>query len=140
MLFRSARYEELDGKPAELTWDGFDAFVAEMESAYGRRSLECAHALALYARKARWDNGELQRGRDTMVEALAVVGDDLRPTNRVWWRHLLTLICHELGDGPGALRAADETVTVAEQVGQPAQTVLLYRAVRAITQIGRAHV
>jgi len=130
----AARYEELDGKPAELSVEVIDSFVAEMEAAHGRRSPECAHALALYARRARWLDTDLERGRATMVEALGIVGDDLRATNRVWWRHLLTLVCHALGDGPSALRYAEETLAVGEQVGQPAQTLLDYRAVVAVAR------
>ncbi|MFM2161095.1 MAG: Stage sporulation protein, partial [Pseudomonadota bacterium] len=102
------RYEALDGKPDELTWEGIDAFAAEMAQAYGGRSLEYAHALALYARKARWTGKERERSRAAMDIALSIVGTDLRVPNQIWWRHLQCLICHDLGDGAGAVRFARE--------------------------------
>lgn len=102
----ATRYEELDGKPAELTTEVIDAFASEMSTTYGTGSLEYAHALALYARRARWTGSDLEQGRRTMGQALALVGEDLRPTNQVWWRHLLTLLCNDLGDGEATIRMA----------------------------------
>jgi SpoVK/Ycf46/Vps4 family AAA+-type ATPase len=103
------RYEALDAKPADLTWQGIDAFAAELKQAYGERSLEYAHALALYGRKARWSKEQSARGREALEQALAIVGEDLKVNNQVWWRYLLSLLCHQLRDAEAAVRHAQET-------------------------------
>lgn len=133
----ATRYEELDGKPAELTMEVIDAFASEMSTTYGTGSLEYAHALALYARRARWTGSDLEQGRRTMEQALALVGEDLRPTNQVWWRHLLTLLCNDLGDGEATIRAAQETSECARRVGQAEEYLRNYRAIATAARAWR---
>ena len=122
------RYEALDGKPADLTWEGIDTFAAEMKQKHGARSLEYAHALALYGRKARWTRTEAVRGRKSLEEALEIVGTDLRMANQVWWRQLLSLLVHSLGEGELAIRYAGEMLDWSVKAGYSGESMRGYRA------------
>jgi AAA+ superfamily predicted ATPase len=121
------RYEALDAKPADLTWEGIDAFAAELEQTYGNRSLEYAHALALYGRKARYIGSESARGREALDRALAIVGEDLKPGNQVWWRQLRALLCHQMSDGPAAIRCAREMHAWSLRVNYDKDTTAFYQ-------------
>jgi hypothetical protein len=128
------RYKELDSKPAELTWEGIDTFVQEMVVAHGQRSLEHAYGLALYARKARWTRTEGQRAKAAMQDALEIVGDDLDPAHQVWWRYLLSLVCHQEKEAELALFYADQTVEHARRANTALESMRLYKATAAIVR------
>ena len=123
------RYEAMDTKPGDLTWEGIDAFAAEMKKLYGPRSLEYAHALALNGRKARWTRTESRKGKESMEEALDIVREDLRGTNQVWWRYLLCLLCHQENQGLLAIQYADETSERAVRAGQAAEHLRSYKGI-----------
>lgn len=126
------RYEAFDNKPADLTWEGIDAFAKEMVEAFGARSLEHAHALALYGRKARWTRTEATRGRKALEEALEIVGADLRMANQVWWRQLLASLAHQENLGDLAVRYADDMLDQAVRAAYSGESMRGYKAI-AIT-------
>lgn len=132
------RYEALDGKPAELTWEAIEAFLSEMRTAYGPRSLEYAHGLALVGRKARWTRADVTRGRKSLEEALDIVGTDLRMVNQVWWRQLLFALCHQEGLGEMAIRYADEMLEWAVKAAYTGESMRGYRASVATVAAWRA--
>ena len=125
------RYEALDNKPAELTWENIDAFAAEMKEKFGARSLEYAHALALNGRRTRWTNTEYARGRKALEEALDIVREDLRFANQVWWRQLLCAICHREGLGEMAVRYANEMMDWAVRAAYTGESMRGYKAIVA---------
>lgn len=131
----SDRYEAFDNKPAELTWEGIDAFAAEMAEKYGKRSLEYAHALALYGRKSRWTRTEATRGRTALEEALEIVGADLRMANQVWWRQLLSSLAHQENLGELAVRYAEEMLDQAVRAAYSGETMRGYKAIATTMRV-----
>ncbi len=115
------RYEELDSKPQELTWEMVEAFNKQMIGAHGDGSLEHAHGLALIGRKAMWELSPPAsadavpiaiRGRAAMERAIPIGGTALRAVNAAWWRHILSDICQHQLDGQAASRWATDILDV----------------------------
>ncbi len=102
-----ARYTELRDKLNDHAWPDYEAFVSETQKAYGEESLEHAHALAIFARKSRWEGDRVADGLAKVEHACAIgARTGALPDRLGFWWQLVGLLRLISGNTPGAIDAA----------------------------------